>query len=77
VALPLALAEPHAAPRGLLNGGSPAAGRTHRHCRRTTTRDTTLFPVREPLAIPQLPFMHNVRGKGRTQVGEARLWTSP
>jgi hypothetical protein len=56
----MALAEPHAAPRELLSEGSAAAGLANRHSRRTTRRDTAAFPFREPLAIPRLPFMHNV-----------------
>jgi hypothetical protein len=65
VALPLALAEPHAAPRGLLNGGSPADAPATRHHRRTTTRGTTVFPFRDALTMPLLPFMHNVLAKRR------------
>ena len=60
VALPLALAEPHTEQRGLLNGGTPASGQADRQGWRTTTRDTTVFPHREPLAIRRMPFMHNV-----------------
>jgi hypothetical protein len=65
VAPTLALAEPHCAPRGLLNEGSAAADQADRHCRRTTTCDTTVFLLREPLAMALLPFMHNVLAKRR------------
>jgi hypothetical protein len=67
VALTLALAEPHCAPRGLLNEGSAAADQADRHCRRTTTSDTTASPLREPLAIRRMPFMHNVLAKRRAE----------
>ena len=65
VALTLALAEPHSAPRGLLNEGSPAEAPATRHHRRTTTHDSAVFLRREPLAMPLLPFMHNVLAKRR------------
>jgi hypothetical protein len=77
VAPALALAEPQDAQRPRPNEGGPASGRPTRHHRGTTTRETTVFLLREPLAMPQLPFMHNVRRKGQAQVGEARLWLSP
>jgi hypothetical protein len=65
VAPTLALGEPHSASRGLLNEGSPADAPATRHHRRTTTRDTTVLLLREPLAMPLLPFMHNVLAKRR------------
>jgi hypothetical protein len=65
VPLTLALAEPQIATLGLLNEGTPAVGRANRHCRRTTTHDTTVFPLCEPLAIRRMPFMHNVLAKRR------------
>ena len=61
----LALAEPEQAQRRSPNEGSPATGLPARHGRRMTTRDTTVFLLREPLAMPQLPFMHNVLAKRR------------
>jgi hypothetical protein len=60
VALTLALAEPHAAIHGLLDEGSAADALATRRHRRTTTRDAAVFLRREPLAMPLLPFMHNV-----------------
>ena len=73
----LALAEPEHALRPRPNEGSPDTGLPARHARRMTTRSTTVFPFCDPLVMPRLPFMHNVRRKGQTQVGEARLWLSP
>jgi hypothetical protein len=69
VALALDLAEPHSAPRGLLNEGSPADAPATRHHRRTTTRGTTAFPFRDAPTMPLLPFMHNVRAKRATTAG--------
>jgi hypothetical protein len=65
VAPALALAEPAAAPHERLNEGSPANGLASRHHLRTTTRDATVFPLSDPLAMPLLPFMHNVLAKRR------------
>jgi hypothetical protein len=65
VAPNLALAEPEDAPHERLNEGSPANGLPDRHHLRTTTRDATVFPSRDPLAMPLLPFMHNVLAKRR------------
>ena len=56
----LALAEPEHARRQRSNEGRPAAGLPTRHHPGTTTRDATVFPSRDPLAMPLLPFMHNV-----------------
>jgi hypothetical protein len=61
----LALAEPEVAQGPRPNGGSPAAGLPARHGRRMTTRDTTVFPLRDALNMPLLPFMHNVLAKRR------------
>jgi hypothetical protein len=60
VAPNLALAEPPAAPHKRLNEGSPATGLAVSHQLCTTTRDATVFPLRDRMAMPQLPFMHNV-----------------
>ena len=60
VAPALALAELQIATLSLLSEGTPATGQADRHCPRTTTRDTTAFMYREPLAIRRMPFMHNV-----------------
>jgi hypothetical protein len=65
VAPALALAEPEDAQHPLLNEGTPSAGLPTWHCRRKTTRDATVFPPRDALAIPLLPFMHNVLAKRR------------
>ena len=56
----LALAEPQDAQRPRPNEGRPATGRPTRNHRGTTTRDTTDFLLRDALAMPLLPFMHNV-----------------
>jgi hypothetical protein len=64
VAPALALAEPEDAPHERLNEGSPADGLAVSHQLCTTTRDVTVFSLRDPLAIPQLPFMHNVEVSG-------------
>ena len=61
----LALAEPEVAQRPRPNEGSHAAGLPVRHGRRMTTRDTTVFPLRDALNMPLLPFMHNVLAKRR------------
>ena len=61
----LALAEPHAAPHKRLNEGSPPNSLAVSHQLCTTTRDATVFPLRDPLAMPLLPFMHNVLAKRR------------
>jgi hypothetical protein len=71
VAPALALAEPEDAPHERLNEGSPADGLAGRHHLRTTTRDATVFPLRDPLAMPLLPFMHNVRHERHDAAGEA------
>jgi hypothetical protein len=60
VAPALDLAEPDDAQRQSPNEGSPATGLPARNGWRMTTRDTTVFLLREPLAMPPLPFMHNV-----------------
>jgi hypothetical protein len=60
VAPALALAEPDDAQNQRHNEGSPAAGLPARRHRGTTTRDTTVFLFRDALAMPLLPFMHNV-----------------
>jgi hypothetical protein len=61
VAPALALAEPDDAQRPRPNEGRPAAGLPTRHHRGTTTRDATVIPLHDPLAMPLLPFMHNVK----------------
>jgi hypothetical protein len=65
VAPALALAEPHVAQHPRPNEGSPDTGLPARHARRMTTRSTTVFPFRDPLVMPRLPFMHNVLAKRR------------
>jgi hypothetical protein len=65
VAPALALAEPDVVQRPCPNEGSPVTGLPARHGRRTTTRDATVFPLRDALAMPLLPFMHNVLAKRR------------
>jgi hypothetical protein len=67
VAPALALAEPEDAPHKRLNEGSPADGLAVSHQLCTTTRDATVFPLRDPLTMPQLPFMHNVLAKRRAE----------
>jgi hypothetical protein len=65
VAPALALAEPDDAPHELLTEGGPADSLAVSHQLGTTTRDATVFPLRDPLAMPLLPFMHNVLAKRR------------
>jgi hypothetical protein len=65
VAAALALAEPEQVQRRSPNEGSLATGLPARHGRRMTTRDTTVFPLRDALNMPLLPFMHNVLAKRR------------
>ena len=61
----LALAEPAAARPARLNEATPAAEPADANSRRKATCNATLFPLREPLAMPLLPFMHNVLAKRR------------
>ena len=61
----LTLGEPADALHLRLNEGMPAAGLPTQHHRRKTTRDTAVLLSREPLAMPLLPFMHNVLAKRR------------
>jgi hypothetical protein len=65
VAPALGLAEQDDAPHERLNEGSPADGLGVSHQLCTTTRDATVFPRRDPMAMPLLPFMHNVLAKRR------------
>jgi hypothetical protein len=60
VAPTLASAEPDDAPHERLNEGNPADGLAVSHQLCTTMRDTTVFLLRDALAMPLLPFMHNV-----------------
>ena len=56
----LALAEPTAERPVRSNEATPTAEAADGNSRRKATCQATLFPLREPLAIPLLPFMHNV-----------------
>jgi hypothetical protein len=60
VAQALALAEPPAARHQRPDEGSPADGPAIPYHRRTTTCNTAVSLLRDPLAMPLLPFMHNV-----------------
>jgi hypothetical protein len=65
VAHTLALAEPTVARLVWLNEATPAEWPPDRNSRGKTTCEATLLLPGEPLAIPLLPFMHNVLAKRR------------